>query len=155
LVRHLRIPVLIRVGIEQKVGTVEAASERRIVVVHAVEIPELANIISAVPCILHPSEEVAVVDPLLDDLGVSAVGRGNISNVVVVRRQSSPKSCSGRTTESYSAIMLLVRCSFAHNVILLIVRPAEPIGGLEPLGPTYLQMRHMLNAFHVKILVIC
>jgi hypothetical protein len=69
---HGRVPIVVRIRADDKIGPGEPVHIGGIVVAGGMAIPELADIVRVVACILHPDGQVIVVDADLDDLGISA-----------------------------------------------------------------------------------
>lgn len=73
--RHPRGVVAVGPGVEQEVGAIEAARIGLVVVVLGVAVPQLADVVRVVPCVLHPQRQVVIVPARLYHLRVPAVRR--------------------------------------------------------------------------------
>jgi hypothetical protein len=67
-----RVEVHVRVRVQQEVGAVPAGGVRGVVVLDRVRVEQLARVVRVVAGLLQPEREVGVVQPLADELGVSA-----------------------------------------------------------------------------------
>lgn len=91
IARHPRIPILVGVRVEQEIGSIETFGVGSVVVVDRVEVVQLAGVVRVVAGLLHPHKQILVVEPLRDHLGISAVGRRDVGDVVVVSSQTRPE----------------------------------------------------------------
>lgn len=123
--RHLGVPVLVRVRVEQELGAVEAPGERLVVVVDGVEVPQLAHVVRLVPGVLHPQEEVVVVDALFHDLGVPPMWRCDVGDIVIVRGPAGPERGARWAAQRDGAVMLVVCETLVYNQRLPAVSIAK------------------------------
>jgi hypothetical protein len=54
------------------------------------KVPEFSDIVSVVARLLHPKEEVVVVDALLDNFWIPSMRRRHVGNIVIMRRFPGP-----------------------------------------------------------------
>jgi len=66
------IQVFISVRIKEEVGRCPACWVWRVPVLNCLCIKQLAGVISAISCILQPDGEIVFVEPLRNELGISA-----------------------------------------------------------------------------------
>lgn len=67
-----RVHVVVRVWIQDKIRRGEAGDMRTVVVADGVGIHQLAGVVRIVPCLLQPDGEEVVIEPAINELGVSS-----------------------------------------------------------------------------------
>ena len=78
------MPVIIGIGIQEKVRAIEAVYCRFVIVVDVVRVPQFASVIGLVACSLQPDREIVIVDAFADDLRIPSYNtvRSLLSSIV-------------------------------------------------------------------------